>query len=71
VRSGDFLEQSNASSDLLPTTTFRYLLDSQNHFLADVLVSLTNADLHRGIRFTLNGAVQFRLRLLGPFGSDA
>jgi hypothetical protein len=32
---------------LLQTTRDRYLLDGQNHFLADIPVSLTNADVHR------------------------
>ena len=58
-------------SALLQTTRGRYLLDGQNHCLADIPVSLTNADVHRSIRFTRNRAVQFRLQLLGPWRGDA
>jgi hypothetical protein len=45
----------------LQARPLRYLFDGQNHCLADILVPLTNADVHRGIRFTRNRAVQFRL----------
>jgi hypothetical protein len=50
---------------------FSYLLDGQNHFLPDILVSMAHADVHRSIRLTLNSAVQFRLQLSGPCGIDA
>jgi hypothetical protein len=57
--------------DLLQTTRFSYFLDGQNHCLADIPVSLTNADVHRSIRFTPDRAVQFLLKLSDPRGSDA
>ena len=58
-------------SALLQMTRSRYLLDGQNHCLADIPVPLTNADVHRSIRFTRNRAVQFRLQLLQPWRGDA
>src|ERR1700693_1472704 len=57
-------------SDLLQTTRVRYLFDGQNRCLEDILVSLTNADVHRSIRFTGNRAVQFRLQVSAPWRGD-
>jgi hypothetical protein len=58
-------------SDLLSTPRFRCLLDGQNEFLPDILVSPTSVDVHHSIQFTRNRAVHFRLQLSGQSGGDA
>jgi len=48
---------------LLQTAGCGYFLDGQYQILADILVSLIVADVHCGVRFARNNAMQPRLHL--------